>query len=203
MSELSLFLPLTKVDAVNRLVYGVATAETADRAGEVCDYASAKPLYEAWSGSIAKATDSPSLGNLRAMHGKVAAGKVTRIAFNDDARQIEVCAKVVDDGEWRKVEEGVYTGFSQGGVYVKRWKGEDGAMRYTADPSEVSLIDLLRGADQIAAFLFGSADERRKVYRLIETARLPAFRFGSLLCARRSVLLAWIEEQEERGRRGR
>ncbi|MGU3416957.1 hypothetical protein [Methylobacterium sp. D54C] len=93
MPELSLFLPLTKVDAANRLVYGLATAEAPDRAGEVCDYASTKPLYEKWSGGIAKATDGRSLGNLRAMHGKVAAGKVTQIAFNDDARQIEICAK--------------------------------------------------------------------------------------------------------------
>ncbi|MET3482366.1 hypothetical protein [Methylobacterium sp. 1973] len=142
MPELSLFLPLTKVDAANRLVFGLATAETPDRAGEVCDYASTKPFYERWSGGIAKATDGRSLGNLRAMHGKVAAGKVTQIAFNDDARQIEICAKVVDDAEWKKVEEGVYTGFSQGGAYAKRWRGEDGLMRYTADPSEVSLVDL-------------------------------------------------------------
>lgn len=142
MPELSLFLPLTKVDAANRLVYGLATAEAPDRAGEICDYASTKPLYEKWSGGIAKATDGRSFGNLRAMHGNVAAGKVTQIAFNDDAKQIEICAKVVDDAEWKKVEEGVYTGFSQGGAYAKRWRGEDGLMRYTADPSEVSLVDL-------------------------------------------------------------
>lgn len=63
--------------------------------------------------------------------------------------------------------------------------------------------DLLRGAHQIAAFLYGSAAERKKVYHLVRTARLPVFRLGSLLCARRSVLLAWIEEQEARGRKGR
>ncbi|WP_205825129.1 hypothetical protein [Methylobacterium terricola] len=142
MSDLSLFIPLTKVDTEQRLVYGVATAETKDRSGEVCDYTSTKPYYEKWSGGIHKATDGKSFGNLRAMHGKVAAGKVTALAFNDDARQIEVCAKVVDDAEWAKVLEGVYTGFSQGGAYVKRWKGEDGVMRYTADPSEISLVDL-------------------------------------------------------------
>lgn len=142
MPELSLFLPLTKVDAANRLVYGVATAESLDRSGEVCDYASTKPFYEKWSGGIAKATDGKSLGNLRAMHGKIAAGKVTAIAFNDAAKQIEVCAKVVDDAEWRKVEEGVYTGFSQGGAYARRWTDEAGVMRYTADPSEISLVDL-------------------------------------------------------------
>ena len=37
---LRLNIPITKVDAAQRLVYGVATAEIADRAGEICDYAS-------------------------------------------------------------------------------------------------------------------------------------------------------------------
>ena len=36
-------------------------------------------------------------------------------------KRIEICGKVVDDAEWQKVEEGVYTGFSQGGRYLKRW----------------------------------------------------------------------------------
>jgi hypothetical protein len=60
--------------------------------------------------------------------------------------------------------------------------------------------DLLRGADKIADFLFGDTGQRRKVYHLAETSRLPVFRLGSLLCARRSILLAWIAEQEQRGR---
>ena len=45
MSDLALFLPITKVDADRRLVYGLATAEVADRAGEICDYATTKPYY--------------------------------------------------------------------------------------------------------------------------------------------------------------
>ncbi len=114
MSALRMFIPITKVDAAKRLVYGLATAETEDRAGEICDYASTKPLYEKWSKEIAKSSRGKSLGNLRAMHGPVAAGKVTAITFNDAGKQIEICAKVVDDGEWAKVVEGVYTGFSQG-----------------------------------------------------------------------------------------
>jgi hypothetical protein len=40
------------------------------------------------------------------------------------------------------VEEGVYTGFSQGGTYARRWTDEGGAKRYTADPHEISLVDL-------------------------------------------------------------
>lgn len=142
MGDLSMFIPITKVDAVQRLVYGVATAEVEDRAGEICDYTSTKPHYERWSDEIAQSTGGKSLGNLRAMHGPVAAGKVTAITFNDDEKQIEICAKVVDDSEWIKVTEGVYTGFSQGGAYERRWTDDAGLTRYTAVPSEISLVDL-------------------------------------------------------------
>jgi hypothetical protein len=141
MAPLNLFIPLTKVDEENRIVYGVATAESLDRSGEVCDYASTKPYYERWSNGIAKSTGGRSLGNVRAMHGKVAAGKLIGISFDDAAKKIAVAAKVVDDGEWSKVLEGVYTGFSHGGRYVRKWT-ENGTKRYTADPSELSLVDL-------------------------------------------------------------
>ena len=77
------------------------------------------------------------------MHGPVAAGNLTDIAFDDAAKRITVAAKIVDDDEWRKVQEGVYTGFSQGGRYVKRWPDADtGLTRYTAEPHEISLVDL-------------------------------------------------------------
>ena len=45
--------------------------------GEICDYDTTKPLYEKWSAEIARSTSGKSLGNLRAMHGSVAAGKIT------------------------------------------------------------------------------------------------------------------------------
>ena len=59
--------------------------------------------------------------------------------------------------------------------------------------------DLLRGADEIAEFLFGDRTLRRRVYHLAETSRIPVFRLGSVLCARKSVLMAWVREQEMRG----
>lgn len=142
MGDLSMFMPITKVDAMHRLVFGVATAEVEDRAGEICDYESTKSHYERWSNEIAQSTGGKSLGNLRAMHNAIAAGKVTAITFNDEAKQIEICVKVVDDCEWKKVIEGVYTGFSQGGVYERRWTDETGRLRYTAVPTEISLVDL-------------------------------------------------------------
>jgi hypothetical protein len=143
IDDMNLFVPITKIDAARRLVYGVVTAEKPDVTGEVCDYASTKPRYQKWSEKFAAATDGKSLGNLRAMHGNIAAGKLIEIAFNDEARQVEICGKVVDDAEWQKVEEGVYTGFSQGGRYLKRWPDPDQPKltRYTAEPLEVSLVD--------------------------------------------------------------
>ena len=62
--------------------------------------------------------------------------------------------------------------------------------------------DLLRGADQIAEFLFGDRSERRKVYHLAEKSCLPVFRLGSVLCARKSILMTWIEQQERRAVEG-
>ena len=58
--------------------------------------------------------------------------------------------------------------------------------------------DLLRGADAIAVFVFGDAKERRKVYYYASEAkvRMPTFRMGNVICARKSRLLDWIEQQE-------
>jgi hypothetical protein len=58
--------------------------------------------------------------------------------------------------------------------------------------------DLLRGAGAIAEFLFGDRSQRRKVYYLTgeATVRMPYFRLGAIICARKSTLLRWIEERE-------
>jgi hypothetical protein len=143
MSTLELFLPLAKVDLDQRIVHGIATAEAPDRGGEICDYASTKPYFETWSAEARSASGGKSLGAVRAMHGRVAAGKLTDISFDDERKRILVSAKIVDDDEWLKVTEGVYTGFSQGGRYVKRWPDpETGLTRFTAEPTEISLVDL-------------------------------------------------------------
>ncbi len=162
MPALDLFLPLAKVDLDRRLVTGVATAETPDRSGEIFDYASSKPYFEKWSSEAEAASGGKSLGAVRAMHGPVAAGKLTDIGFDDNAKRITVCAKIVDDDEWRKVQEGVYTGFSQGGRYVKRWADPDsGLTRYTAEPHEISLVDLPCVPDATFDVVKGGAIEKR------------------------------------------
>ena len=57
--------------------------------------------------------------------------------------------------------------------------------------------DLLRGADDIAAFL-GLAP--RAVYHAASRNQIPHYRVGAIIFARRSTLLAWISEQEKKGR---
>lgn len=167
---LSIFVPIRKVDAAQRLVYGVATAEVADKSGEIMDYASTVPYYKEWSGDFEKTTAGKSLGNVRAMHGSVAAGKVTEIVYNDELKQIEICAKIVDDAEWKKVEEGVYTGFSQGGDYIKRWEDptDSKLKRYTAKPCEVSIVD--NPCVPTATFEYVKSDGAVEMRKFKETA---------------------------------
>jgi hypothetical protein len=56
--------------------------------------------------------------------------------------------------------------------------------------------DILYGADEIALYLFGDPKHRRRVYNLVQGNGLPVFRVGVNICARKSVLLAWIAAQE-------
>ena len=143
MTQLQMFIPLTKVDASKRLVYGVVTAETPDRGNEVCDYASTKPST--------KNRRRISAGRAAARASAICAPCMARSPpagrgdpFRRRRPQIEVCAKIVDNAEWAKVEAGVYTGFSQGGGYVNRWPDDNdpSLTRYTASPTEISLVDL-------------------------------------------------------------
>jgi uncharacterized protein (DUF1330 family) len=143
MATPSVFFQIHKVDEAKRLVYGRAADETPDLSGEVFDYETSKPYFKAWSEEVQKDSGGKSLGNVRSMHGKVAAGKLVDMQFDDVAKAIDICSKVVDDNEWQKVLEGVHTGYSIGGSYVKRWDDPvaKGTTRYTADPSEISLVD--------------------------------------------------------------
>lgn len=138
--KLNLFLQLAKIDEAKREVWGIATAEVVDKDGEIFDYETSKPYFKSWSDEISKATDGKSLGNVREMHTSSAVGKLVDLTFDDEQKQIQVGAKIVDEAAWIKCAEGVYTGFSIGGQYVKIWK--DGEFsRFTANPAEISVVD--------------------------------------------------------------
>lgn len=138
------FIPFAKVDAIKREVWGVVTAEVPDKDDEVCDYFKSKPYYEAVIAEMAKATDGGNFMPLREMHGMVAAGKGIGYEFRDPDREIFMGFKVVDDKAWEKVEQKVYTGFSQGGFKIGDMVPDPvykNCMRYVANPAEVSLVD--------------------------------------------------------------
>jgi hypothetical protein len=117
MDGFTFFLPLTKADEEKRLVWGRAAVEEPDKSREIMDYLTAKPEFHKWSDGYAKATMGKSFGNIRAMHNpKHLAGKVAEIVYNDDAKAVDICVKVLDPVDWAKVEEGGYTGFSIGGA---------------------------------------------------------------------------------------
>ena len=137
---MKVFAQLSKVDVEKRLVYGRAAQETPDHSGEIMDYEQSKPNFVKWSGEMSKATNGASQGNVRAMHGAVAVGKLMELNFNDDEHAIDVVAKIIDNNEWEKVLEGVYTGFSIGGKYGARVKKGE-FTHYEALPTEISLVD--------------------------------------------------------------
>ena len=70
--------------------------------------------------------------------------------------------------------------------------------------SETDLAsDILVGAGAIAMYLFGDAKERKRVYYFASPSsakgeRIPTFKIGATICARRTTLRAWIAAKEGR-----
>ncbi len=142
---MDIFIPILKADDTRHEIFGMLAAEEPDKAGEVFDYDSSKPYVKAWSDdAVAKTLTSGqeiSYGNVRVQHNpKAVAGKLVDLQFDDKNRRIPIIAKVTDPAIWDQVLQGVFTGFSLGGRYIKKWV--DGShVRYTAQPNEVSLVD--------------------------------------------------------------
>jgi hypothetical protein len=163
--ERILFMPLTKVvelDDGTVEVWGRVAAEEPDPKKEIMDYAASKPLIKAWSDNAFEASGGKSLGNLRAMHNpRVAAGIVTTLNFLDEEKAIDAVAKVVDAEEIKKTKAGVYTGFSIGGSYARKWQDGD-YTRYAAAPSELSLADnpMIKSARFTLVKADGSEEEK-------------------------------------------
>lgn len=140
----AVFAQITKVDLESRTVTGVATSERVDKDREIMDYATSKPLFKAWSEAAQARSNGKSFGNVREMHTLKASGFLPEpMIFDDQNRSIVVKAEVVDDDTWAKIQKGVLTGFSIAGrVSGTKWVDKAaGAVRYTVQPGEISLVD--------------------------------------------------------------
>lgn len=60
--------------------------------------------------------------------------------------------------------------------------------------------DILRGAEAIQGFL--GFEKRSQIYHYVATGEIPVFRIGNTICARKSTLLKWIEQQEQAAQAG-
>ncbi len=105
---MKIYLPIAKVDAEKREVWGYASTEARDDQGEVVKR----------EALVAALGDYMRFANIREMHQLSAVG-VAREAAVDD-RGLYVGARIVDDQAWQKVVEGVYKGYSIGGQITQR-----------------------------------------------------------------------------------
>ena len=125
MDRLTFYAPIEKTNDEQRMVYGYASTEALDSQGEVVK-------KEALSNAI---DDYMKWANIREMHQPSAVGKTKKAQI--DKKGLYIAAKIVDEGAWAKVKEGVYNGFSIGGRVGVMKDNEITSMTL----SEISLVD--------------------------------------------------------------
>lgn len=141
--EIKVFLPFTKVEALEDgtcIVEGIATAEVLDADGEIVDFEASKAAFSEWSDYFQKATDGESFGNIRSMHGNIAAGKAVAWWPDEEHKAIMLRSHIIDPTEAKKCIEKVYLGYSIGGKVPKK-DGYVGNHIVKYKLSETSLVD--------------------------------------------------------------
>lgn len=125
MEDFKRYVPISKVDPEQHMVYGYATTEALDAQGEVVKLDAVKDALP----------DYMKFANIREMHQPKAVGKAKQATM--DAKGLYLGVKVVDTDAWEKVKEGVLQGFSIGGAVVS--KIDDVITKLKL--SEISLVD--------------------------------------------------------------
>ena len=144
---MEVFLPLEKVDAEQRLVYGYASTEARDSQGEIVTRAAIEAALPAYM----------EFANIREMHQLSAVGVVKSADLDDKGLRLE--AKVVDDAAWEKVKEGVYKGLSIGGRVTKR-DTLNKSIITGVELNEISLVDRPANPEAlIAAYKAAGAED--------------------------------------------
>jgi hypothetical protein len=168
------FFPLVKYDDIEGIAYGLATSETPDADGEVCDYEPAKKAYKQWSDDqLAKTAASGqelSLGNIRIMHQLQIGGKAIAIDYKDAEKQIWVTAKAGTPEARELLKGGYVTGFSHAGDYgYKEQRGK--YVHYAPIIKELSFVDSPCNPDATFAYVKadGSVEMRKFVKPGIES----------------------------------
>lgn len=117
-NDIQINMSIQKVDKERRIVSGWATTDTLDKHGDVVDIAASEKAFEEFR------------GNVREMHTPLAVGKVVSFkkdtVFNKSTGAVsngifvDVYVSKGAEDTWMKVNEGVLTGFSIGGVVTEK-----------------------------------------------------------------------------------
>lgn len=143
--NISILMPIQKVDAEKRIVSGWATTDVVDKQGDIVAIEASEKAFDKFR------------GNVREQHTPLAVGKVVSFKrdkyFDKESGEIhngifvDVYVSKGAQDTWHKVTEGILTGFSIGGkindtedVYAK---GTDQPIRMIKDYDlfELSLVD--------------------------------------------------------------
>lgn len=147
LPDFHVYADIDKVDHELRMVYGYATNEALDSQGE-------RVMFDATKDAL---DDYSKWRNIREMHQEKAVGVAPLLELRTTpTKGLYVGAKIIDDDAWKKVQAGVYKGFSIGGkkieskpVFNKELsKYENHITKYRL--TEISIVD--RPANPSATF---------------------------------------------------
>lgn len=143
-----------KIDDDVIIVSGIASSESMDNQNEVVKSSAirdALPDYMAIGGT----------GALREMHQSKAAGSVFKAEVMEDGNTL-IEARVVDKDACKKIEQGVYKGFSIGGKVIKK----EGNTITKVKLTEISLVD--RPCNPDALFSMYKCDDSEDIEKVAE-----------------------------------
>jgi hypothetical protein len=210
-NNVTLTMPISKIDAEKRIVSGFATLDNVDRQGDIVTAEASQKAFERFR------------GNVRLMHQPIPAGKVVNFrtdSFFDKESNKQYSGVYVDtyiskgaQDVWEMVLDGTLTGFSIGGAIKDFEKAYDAASDSTVrvvkdyDLVELSLVDSpanqlanifsIEKADKdgIAASIFSKSDIQNVFW--CETDQLAYTDFSEtrdcLVCTKDLAPIGWLD----------
>jgi uncharacterized protein Yka (UPF0111/DUF47 family) len=210
-NNVTLTMPISKIDAEKRIVSGFATLDNVDRQGDIVTADASQKAFERFR------------GNVRLMHQPIPAGKVVNFrtdSFFDKESNKQYSGVYVDtyiskgaQDVWEMVLDGTLTGFSIGGAIKDFEKAYDAASDSTVrvvkdyDLVELSLVDSpanqlanifsIEKADKdgVAASIFSKSDIQNVFW--CETDQLAYTDFSEtrdcLVCTKDLSPIGWLD----------
>lgn len=154
------YIPITKVDDDERMVYGWASTPDVDSDGEIITVGALEKALPAYM----------KFPTLRVMHQPKVAGSTKQAAVNADGMYIG--AYVISDEEWKMIKAGGYRGFSIGGNVVRKVGNQITELELI----EVSLVDVPANKSAvIEVWKRDKAKLNKNAYTMYEAASLALY----------------------------